>query len=157
MALEAVIQLASIALRCGKSRHPGAGRDPCPSSRGAFRGGTATETVQIQVLAELWVPAAAGMAKEARVEITALLVEGNWITAAKAESQISSSPPAGRGEREALGTARRAGRLGDGGPNGVAAPPASFSPRFATGPSLSPLKGGEGLVWSPRASRCRDD
>src|SRR5438128_11213033 len=93
----------------GKSRNPGAGWDPCPSSRGAFRGGTATETVQIQVLAELWVPAVAGMAKEARVEIAALLVEGNWITAAKAESQISSSPPAGRGEREALGTARRPG------------------------------------------------
>jgi hypothetical protein len=34
----------------------------------------AAETAQIQMLAELWVPAFAGMAKEAGVEIGALLV-----------------------------------------------------------------------------------
>jgi len=47
------------------------------------RGGTATETAQIQVLAELWVPAFAGMVKVAGVEIATLIVDSNWITASE--------------------------------------------------------------------------
>ena len=43
-------------------------------------GATVRETIQNQVLAELWVPAFAGMAKEARAEIAALIVDSNWIT-----------------------------------------------------------------------------
>ncbi len=53
-----------------------------------FREGTVTETAQIQVLAEPWVPACAGMAKEARVEIAALLLDSNWITASQAGIQF---------------------------------------------------------------------
>src|SRR5439155_11462743 len=73
------------------SRGPSAhGRDPWgrpgPMSKLArrFSRGTATETAQIQVLAELWVPAFAGMAKEAGVEIAALPVDSTWIRASKA-------------------------------------------------------------------------
>ena len=48
-----------------------------------FREGTVTETAQIQVLAELWVPAFAGMVKVAGVEIATLIVDSNWITASE--------------------------------------------------------------------------
>ena len=79
-----------------KSCHPGAGRDPCPSRRGAFPRSTDTENAQIQELAERWVPACAEMAREFMVEITALLVDTNWMTASF--TGIASAPlscPAG--------------------------------------------------------------
>ena len=53
-----------------------------------FEGARPQRTAQIQVLADLWVPAFAGMAEEARVEIAALLVDSNWITASKAGTQV---------------------------------------------------------------------
>src|SRR5207253_8382143 len=63
---------------------------PGPMSQLAWRcfeGARPQKTAQIQVLADLWVPAFAGMAEEARVEIAALLVDSNWITASKAGTQ----------------------------------------------------------------------
>src|SRR5258708_3911030 len=61
------------------SRHPvglqptdeirGAGRDPHGSWRGALRTGTTAETIQTQVITELWVPAFAGMARNAHSEL----------------------------------------------------------------------------------------
>src|SRR6266550_835538 len=70
-------------------------RRPGPMSQLAwgFREGTVTETAQIQVLAEPWVPACAGMAKEARVEIAALLVGSHgsrpWAEAPRGSRQTS--------------------------------------------------------------------
>src|SRR5439155_13722630 len=73
-----------------------------PRQRGAFPRSTDTENAQIQVLAERWVPACTGMAREFSVEINALLLDTSWITASKAGTPEPASgsgpgPPFPRG------------------------------------------------------------